>query len=285
MKIKKAVITAAGPAQRELPVQSLIDRDGIKKTVLELLIEESLQAGIEEVGVVVFPGDEKNYTNAIGKYSSQVEFIRQMEPLGYGHSLLTALDFVSNEPFLHLVGDHLYVNQSVKRSAKHLVEIAEKEECSVSTVQPTRESFITNFGVIGGGRVSGTLDLYKIDKVIEKPTPTEAEQKLMVPGLRAGHYLCFFGMHVLTPIVFALLTNDLENSTGKAIGLSKSLNELALKEKYLALEMNELRFDMGARYGLFKAQLALAMSGNDRIQLMGELLEFFTMKDLINKDI
>jgi UTP--glucose-1-phosphate uridylyltransferase len=284
MKVKKAVITAAGPAQRELPIQSLIDRDGIKKTVLELLIEESLQAGIEEIGVVVFPGDEKNYANAIGKYASQVEFIRQNEPLGYGHSLLTAAAFVSSEPFLHLVGDHLYVNRSSKRCAKHLVEVAEKEECSVSTVQPTRESFITNFGVIGGGRVPGALDLYKIDRVIEKPTPTQAEQKLLVPGLRAGHYLCFFGMHVLTPTVFSLLKNELNNSEGKAIGLSNALNELAAKEKYLALEKNELRFDMGARYGLFKAQLALAMSGKDRDRLMGELLEFFTMKELINKE-
>lgn len=284
MKIKKAVITAAGPAQRELPIQSLIDRDGIKKTVLELLIEESLQAGIEEIGIVVFPGDEKSYSNAIGKFSSQAEFIRQNEPLGYGHSLLTASAFVSNEPFLHLVGDHLYVNRSAKRCAKHLVEVAEKEECSVSTVQPTRESFITNFGVIGGGRIHGSLDLYKIDRVIEKPTPTQAEQKLLVPGLRAGHYLCFFGMHVLTPTVFSLLKSELNNSGGKPIGLSNALNELATKEKYLALEKNELRFDMGARYGLFKAQLALAMSGKDRNRLMGELLEFFTMKELLNKE-
>jgi UTP--glucose-1-phosphate uridylyltransferase len=283
MKIKKTVITAAGPAQRELPIQSLIDRDGIKKTVLELLIEESIQAGIEEIGVVVFPGDEKSYRNAIGKYASQVQFIRQNEPLGYGHSLLTASEFVSNEPFLHLVGDHLYVNRTTKRCAKHLVEVAEKEECSVSTVLPTRESLITNFGVIGGRRIQGSLELYKIERVIEKPTPTQAEQKLLIPGLRAGHYLCFFGMHVLTPAIFSLLKNDFIKAEGKIIGLSDALNDLAAKEKYLALEKNDLRFDMGERYGLFKAQLALAMSGNDRDRLMGELLEFFTMKELANK--
>jgi UTP--glucose-1-phosphate uridylyltransferase len=284
MKIKKTIITAAGPSQRELPIQSIIDRDGIKKTVLELLIEESIQAGIEEVGVVVFPGDDINYRNAIGKYASQVKFIQQREPKGYGHSLLTAAEFASDEPFLHLVGDHLYVNKSSNRCARHLVEIAEKEACSVSTVQPTRESFITNFGVIGGGRVQGSLDLYKIDRVIEKPTPTLAEQKLLVPGLRAGHYLCFFGMHVLTPAIFSLLKNDLDKSCGQSIGLSNSLNELASIEKYLALEKNELRFDMGERYGLFKAQLALAMSGKDRNKLLGELLEFFTMKELTNQE-
>lgn len=285
MKIRKTVITAAGPSQRELPIQSLIDRDGIKKTVLELLVEESIQAGIEEIGVVVFPGDEKSYRNAIGKYASQVQFIRQNEPLGYGHSLLTASEFASNEPFLHLVGDHLYVNRTSKRCARHLVEVAEKQECSVSSVQPTRESFITNFGVIGGGRVHGSLELYKVDRVIEKPTPTQAEQKLLVPGLRAGHYLCFFGMHVLTPTIFTLLNNDLIKAQGQKIGLSDALNELASREKYLALEKNDLRFDMGDRYGLFKAQLALAMSGKDRDRLMGELLEFFTMKELTNKEI
>jgi len=284
MKIKKTVITAAGPAQRELPIQSLIDRDGQKKSVLELLIEESILAGIEDIAVVVFPGDEINYKSAIGKYANLVQFIRQNEPLGYGHSLLSAFDFVADEPFLHLVGDHLYVNRSAKRCAKHLVEVAEKEACSVSTVQPTRESFITNFGVIGGGRVQGTSDLYKIDKVIEKPTPTQAEQKLLVPGLRAGYYLGFFGMHVLSPLVLTLLRNNLEKACGKPIGLSDALNEMASREKYLALEKNELRFDMGERYGLVKSQLALAMSGKNLDKLLGELLEFFTMKELTHKE-
>jgi UTP--glucose-1-phosphate uridylyltransferase len=72
-------------------------------------------------------------------------------------------------------------------------------------VQPTRESLLPLFGAVGGQRIKGTNDLFQVERVIEKPTPTEAEQSLLVPGLRAGNYLCFFGMHVLSPLVMELL--------------------------------------------------------------------------------
>jgi UTP--glucose-1-phosphate uridylyltransferase len=85
-------------------------------------------------------------------------------------------------------------------------------------------------------------------------------------------------MHVLSPTIMKILANHLEHSNGKAIGLSDALNELAQKEQYMALEINDWRFDMGARYGLLKAQLALALSGTDRDQVMSELLEFFVTK-------
>ena len=75
----------------------------------------------------------------------------------------------------------------------------------MSAVQATRESLLPYYGTVGGRRVPGRQDLYEIEDVIEKPTPTEAEQRLIVPGLRAGHYLCFFGMHVLTPAVMEIL--------------------------------------------------------------------------------
>ncbi|HOW32338.1 MAG TPA: hypothetical protein PLP88_12310, partial [Bacteroidales bacterium] len=104
--------------------------------------------------------------------------------------------------------------------------------------------------------------------------------KLIIPGLRAGHYLCFFGMHVLSPVVMEILGNKISNLSGNRIGLSEALNELAAREQYLALEKNDLRFDIGSRYGLLKAQLALALTGNDRDQVMSELLEFFTMKSM-----
>ncbi|HEY5511718.1 MAG TPA: hypothetical protein VIK10_11900, partial [Prolixibacteraceae bacterium] len=125
-----------------------------------------------------------------------------------------------------------------------------------------------------------TNDLYLIDKVVEKPTPTLAEQKLIIPGLRAGHYLCFFGMHVLSPAIMSILDKNLKAANGNKIGLTDTLNELALKEQYLALEKNDWRFDMGTRYGLLKAQLALALSGNDRDQVMSELLEFFAVRNM-----
>ncbi len=279
MQIKKALITAAGPDQRQLAIQTLVDRDGNRKTVLEILIEEARQAGIEEIAVVIHPGDLAVYKGLVHG-NRQIHFIEQDKPLGYGYAVWSGASFVGNDYFMHLVGDHLYVNRSEVPCAKHLADVARQNSCSVSAVTPTRENVITNYGTIGGKRVHPTTDIYQIDKVIEKPTPTLAEQKLIIPGLRAGHYLCFFGMHVLSPTVMEILGNKVRNLDGKRIGLSEALNELASREQYLALEKNDLRFDIGSRYGLLKAQLALALSGNDRDQVMAELLEFFTMKNM-----
>ncbi len=274
MQIKKALITVAGADQRKLPIQSLVDRDGNRRTVLEILIEEVRQAGIEEIGVVVHPGDINVYSEIVAG-DQQVHFIEQDKQLGYGYAVLCGASFIGNEYFLHLVGDHLYVNRTNVLCANHLTEIAKQNKCSVSAVTSTRENLIPNYGTIGGKRVHSTGNLYIIDKVIEKPTPTIAEQKLIIPGLRAGHYLCFFGMHVLSPNLMSILEQNLKRANGNKIGLSDSLNELAQKEQYLALEKNDLRFDIGARYGLLNAQLALAISGVDRDQVMTDLLDFF----------
>jgi len=280
MKVQKAVITAAGPDQRKLPMQTLIDRDGAEKSVLEILIEEIRSAGIREIAVVVYPGDEESYKRIAGPHVDQVQFLHQENSLGYGHAILTASSFTGQEPFLHLVGDHLYVNRTEKGCASKLIEYAQHESCSVSAVQATRESLIPHYGVVGGARVQGKSDIYKIDKVIEKPTPTEAEQKLIVPGLRAGYYLCFFGMHVLTSTVMDMLKAGYNAGNQGKLNLSSALNELSQKEKYMALEISDFRFDLGVKYGLMKAQLALAISGKERDRLLSELLEFFMVRDM-----
>lgn len=279
MQIKKALITAAGPDQRKLAMQTLVDRDGNRKTVLEILIEEARQAGIEEIAVVIHQGDLDVYNHLVVN-DRQVHFIEQDKPLGYGYAVGCGASFVGHEYFLHLVGDHLYVNRSDMPCARHLVDVARQHNCSVSAVTPTRENLIPHYGTVGGKRIHATTDLYLIDKVIEKPTPTLAEQKLIVPGLRAGHYLCFFGMHVLSPMIMEILGRKIANLNGHTLGLSEALNELASREQYLALEKNDWRFDTGSRYGLLKAQLALALSGDDRDQLMSELLELFVMKNI-----
>ncbi len=279
MEITKAVITAAGPNQRKLPLQTLIDREGKEKSFLGLLIEEVLAAGIHDICVVIQPGDENAYREVIGDHALSVTFLPQKKPLGYGDALYSANPFTGKDPFLHLVGDHLYVNRKGESCAKHLVEFAGRQACAVSAVQPTHESLIPNFGVVGGKRLQGVTDVYQIENVIEKPTPTVAEQKLLVPGLRAGHYLCFFGMHVLTPAVMKFLGEELKAGKDRKTDLSGALNKLARTEQYLALEKNDLRYDMGEKYGLLKAQLALALYGKERDRVLNELVEFFATKD------
>ena len=273
MRIRKAVITAAGQSQRALPLQTLIDRDGQEKPVLRILIEQALAANIEHVCVVVWPGDEGRYAQAAGPHAASVQFVAQPAPTGYGQAILCAHPFTGGDPFLHMVGDHLYVTTGGKLSAQRLVELAEAEECSVSGVQATRESLLPRFGTVSGRRVAGRSDLYRVDTVIEKPTPTEAEQRLMVPGIRAGYYLCFFGIHVLTPVVMDLLANG-------ASTLSAALAELARREQYLVLEDEGRRYDLGAPYGLLIAQLALALNGHDRAQVLSQMLELLADREL-----
>ncbi len=271
MRVRKAVITAAGPNQRSLPLQRLVDRDGIEKSVLQILVGEVLRAGIEEICVVLQPGDEDAYQRVAGGH--RLVFARQAEPRGYGHAVLCARDFTGRDPFLHLVGDHLYVSPNAKSCAQELVELAEAEACAVSAVQATRESLLPHYGTVGGKRLPGRPGLYRIDTVIEKPTPTEAEQRLIVPGLRAGYYLCFFGMHVLTPAVMEILCTQPVGAP-----LSPALAELARHEQYVALESASRRYDVGARYGLMTAQMALALSGADRDEVLSQMVELLALR-------
>lgn len=281
MKITKAVITAAGRSQRTLPLQTLIDRDGAPKAVLRIIVEEVLSAGIEEICVVVCPGDEAAYAEAVGEHAGRLTFVQQTGPVGYAHAIRCAEPFVNRQPFLHLVGDHLYVSRGQASCAQQLVETAQAEACAVSAVQASRESLLPYYGVVGGRRVAGRTDLYVVEDVIEKPTPTEAEQRLIVPGLRAGHYLCFFGMHVLTPTVMELLAAHIAaTGDGSGAAFSQSLAELARRERYLALERPWWRHDVGVKYGLLIAQMALALSGKDRDEVLAQLLELLAGREM-----
>lgn len=277
MEIKKAVITAAGRNQRTLPLQTLVDRDGAQKTALAIIIEEVCRAGIDELCIVIAPGDQAAYTTAAATHAPRLKFVEQNEPLGYGHAIHCAREFVGRDPFLLLVGDHLYLSHASTSCAQQLVEVAAAESCAVSAVQSTHESKLPYYGTVGGRLVSPKQRIYEVEDVVEKPTPTEAEQRLIVPGLRAGHYLCFFGMHVLTPTLMELLS-DLLGSAKKGVHLSTALARLAHSERYLACELNGRRFDIGAKYGLLIAQLAFALAGKDRDEVLSGLVELLAIK-------
>jgi UTP--glucose-1-phosphate uridylyltransferase len=269
MNIPKAVVTAAAPSQRSLALQTVIDRDGHEKSVLRIIVEEIRRANVDEIAVVIAPGDEAAYARSAGDRT--VRFIDQVEPAGYANALYAARDFVESDAFLHLVGDHLYIDGRGASCARRLVDVAGAEGCSVSAVQATRETQLANYGAVGGQRLPGKQNLYRIEKVLEKPTPTQAEQTLNVSGLRAGHYLCFFGMHVLTPYFMELLAKRARD--GSKVTVSSTLAELAQREQYLALDLMSRRYDVGVKYGLFQAQLALALSGRDRDLVLAQLVE------------
>lgn len=280
MKITKAVITAAGRNQHLLPLQTLVDRDGDAKSALGIALEEAVSAGVERICVVVCPGDAEAYARAAGSLGGRLVFVEQGTPRGYGHALLCAREFTGGDPFLHMVSDHLFLSSGAKRCAQQLVEAAVAENCSVSAVQATRENLLPHYGVVGGRRMPEGGGLYLVERVCEKPTPTQAEQELIVPGLRAGHYLCFFGLHVLTPAVMEILERQLA-AAGKAgtISLSGALNELAARERYLALEIQGRRFNLELKYGLFLAQLAMALDGRDRTEVLAQMLELMAVRE------
>jgi UTP--glucose-1-phosphate uridylyltransferase len=279
VNVTKALITAAGKHQRTLPLQTLVDRDGSPKTALQIIVEEALAAGVERVGVVILPGDEGAYASAAGPHASRIEFIPQNQPIGYGHAVWCGRKFVGDAPFLLLVGDHLYVSRDGGGCARQLVEMSQSHACSVSAVQATPESKLPYYGAVGGRLVGGQSGVFEVAEVLEKPTPTEAEQRLIVPGLRAGHYLCFFGMHVLTPMVMDLLGTMLSEQRGsKSLPLSPALAALARRERFLAFEVRGRRYDIGARYGLLIAQLALAFEGKDRHEVLAALVELLAAR-------
>lgn len=273
MPIQKSVITAAAPNQNRLPLQQLVDRNGQEKTALQLIIEETVAAGIDEVCVIIQPGDREAYQAATSMQIGNLHFVEQPEPLGYADAVYRAKSFVDGKSFLHLVGDHLYLSNTGIPCAKQLVNMATEHGCCVSAVQSTRENNLPYFGIVSGSPTPRTDGLYQIDRVAEKPTPTYAEQELVTPGLRAGHYLGFFGMHVFTGDIMELIGQLLDSKTVAQPTLSDAVAMLVNRGKYLAYRLDGTRHNLGIRYGLLKAQLAIGLSGKDRDEILVEMID------------
>ncbi|GAB3533887.1 sugar phosphate nucleotidyltransferase [Pontibacter brevis] len=305
MRIKKAVITAAARGERLYPVADtiqkamlpIIDIDGLHKPVIQIIAEEAFASGIEELCVICAPGDGERYISAfaslrdnlvksfkgvdwakeeaekVDQLLSRVQFAEQEEPLGYGHAVYCAREFVNNEPFLLLLGDYLYVSNLLqKRCAAQLIELASQENCSVSAVNPTIEHQIGRYGTLTGKQLPGNAGVYQIDKIMEKPSLSVAELELQTPGLRVGYYLCFFGMHVFTPAIFDILEKHVARD-GSNILLTPALQELAETDKYLALEVKGNRYDLSKKLGWLQAQIALGLAGQAHDETLTSMVD------------
>lgn len=274
-----AVITAAAPGQRHLLHQTLAKADARLETVAQFAVDLLMPSGreplVDRVAIIIPKGDRDRFSQLVDQRQS-LTLIEQEPPLGYVQALYQAREFVGNSPFLHLVGDHFYMANTAPpwTLVQTMIETFRREATTLSAVQPTRETQLPFFGAVGGTpkpNVQGQ-PLYLIDTVIEKPTPTEAEQRLIVPGLRAGHYLCFFGMHIFTPTLMQVLEEGIRKGNPPA-SLSEALQQLARREPLLATILPGIRFDLGARYGILQAQLALALNGPDREEILSLILE------------
>jgi len=311
MEIRKAIITAAGRGARLYPaattvdkgMQPLVDVDGLTKPSLQIIAEEALHSGIEQVAVVCAPGDEPAYrqrfdalrTNLLEAYPNvawaqdeavriddlmgRLTFCVQHEPGGYGHAVLAARDFAGDDGFLLLLGDHLYLSHRTgERCAAQLLAVAKSKKCSIAAVQATPEHLVGRYGTIRGKRITGGEGLYTIDHVLEKPSVSLAELELHTPGLRAGHYLCFFGMHVFAPGFYAMLeeavAEDLntETTSTKDRQLTNAIRQSSARGPHMALEIQGRRYDTGAPFGILNTQLALAMAGPERDLVLRNLI-------------
>jgi len=271
MKISKAVITAAGPDQTHLPLQTIVTPTGEAKPMLALLLDDAVAAGISQIALVIAPGTEADYRSAAQEHVDKVTFIEQSSPNGFAHAVACAKKFTGDDRFLLLLGDHIYLNPTGPSCVSQLLDAAAETDGPISAVQPTHESLLPYYGTIGGQRIPGSDHLLEVSIALEKPTPTVAEQELIIPGLRSGQYLCYFGMHILTPSVMAQIEKDLAG--GEKLPLTPALNAISASERYLSCQIQGRRFDLGSSYGLLRANLGMALAGPDRDEVMTSIIE------------
>jgi UTP--glucose-1-phosphate uridylyltransferase len=308
MKVRKAVITAAGRGTRQYPASTtvqkemfpLVDTDGLTKPTVQIIAEEALDAGIEELCIVTAPGDEEMYrkhfhglsedllpafkgkewalreSEQLNRIERSLHFTTQPSPEGYGHAVYCAREWVGDEPFLLLLGDHVYTSSDParRRCARQVVEVFERTGQTVSSVKRTAERLLHLFGTVRGAPVEGEERLYRVEAMVEKPSPERAATDLRTPGLAAGEYLCFFGMHVFTPEIFECLAYNIQHDIREKgeFQLTSAQAMLSEREPYLAFEALGERYDMGVPFGLAETQLALALHSPMREEMIASLI-------------
>jgi UTP--glucose-1-phosphate uridylyltransferase len=313
-KVRKAVITAAGRGTRQYPASTavqkemfpLVDRDGLTKPVIQIIGEECIDSGIEEICIITQPGEEKQYreyfkrldndmvksfrgkdwaileSEKLGAFGERLHFAEQHSPEGFGHAVYQAKNFVGSEPFLLLLGDHVYISDIKDRCARQLIKVYEQYMLdTVTGVQPTIEKQLHLFGTIKGAPIEPAKGIYKAELIIEKPSIEVAREKLASPGLPAGNYLAHFGMHVFSPRIFDSLEYLIKNNLREKgeIQLTAAQEHLRQQtDKYWCLITQGQRYDTGIPYGLMETQLALALNGIHRTDICEAIARILAMQ-------
>jgi UTP-glucose-1-phosphate uridylyltransferase len=276
-KIRKAVIPAAGFGTRLFPATKatkkelfpIVDRDGIAKPAILIIVEEALEAGIEEVIIIVqkhdledfrslfneqisienynkLPPHFQEYSRRLLEIGRRVTFVVQNAQEGFGHAVYCARDAVGNEPFLLMLGDHIYRSDGETSCARQLLEAYQRHGQSLVGMRRTSEDEIGSFGTITGVWLEDER-LLSISEFAEKPTPDYARTNLRVPGLPAGEYLTLFGQYIVKPKLFDYLKEHIENNVREhgEFQLTSTLDRLRQEDGFLGLIINGKRFDIG----------------------------------------
>ncbi|MDR1782492.1 MAG: UTP--glucose-1-phosphate uridylyltransferase GalU [Bacilli bacterium] len=275
MKVKKAIIPAAGLGTRFLPATKSIPKEMLPIVdipTIQYIVEEAVASGIEEI-IIITSSSKASLENHFdvnfeletrlkisGKDKecqmirdianmAKIIYVRQKEPKGLGHAILCAKEIVKDEPFAILLGDDVVVNKE-KPALKQLIDAYEKTNSSILGVQFVEDSQIDKYGVIG---IDNKLDdrLFKMNSMIEKPSLSQAPSNYAV-----------LGRYVLTSTIFEILENT-KPGKGNEIQLTDGLVTLLEKESIYAYNFEGTRYDVGDKFGYLKAQIDFALNRDD----------------------
>ena len=250
----------------------VVGPDGIARALIHYHLLELVAAGVEEICIIVQPGDDKpirdylegppsEYLQRLAKYPSLLAEAKQMKELsqrvtfaiqhqqeGYGHAVFQTKQFANGERVLLCLGDHLFRGSTVSPYRELADAASFSGGKSVSAVNAIGPGELKGFGTIAGKRRGSHPRLIDVSLIIEKPDVAVARQRLRVDGLRDDVFLGWFGMHLLAPGIYDILEEMIRNNTrdNGEFQLTRAQEIQRQREGYLALEMlNARRFDFG----------------------------------------
>jgi UTP--glucose-1-phosphate uridylyltransferase len=298
MKIKKAIIPAAGLGTRFLPATKAMPKEMlpiVDKPAIQYIVEEAVASGIEDIIIVTGRNKraiEDHFDNAPelehnlyikGKtklleevrkstHLAEIHFIRQKAPLGLGHAVWCARKFIGNEPFAILLGDDLFRGE--KPGIKQLIEQYEMTSSSVIGVQEVPHEQTHRYGIIDPIYEKQNGRLYPVNKFVEKPAPGTAPSNLAI-----------IGRYVLTPEIFDFLESQ-EKGTGGEIQLTDAIQKLNQKQDVFAYHLDGVRFDTGEKLGYLETICSFALEnpeiGDDVYNMLKNLVAAYENKNILN---
>ena len=282
MKIRKVVIPAAGLGTRFLPATKAQPKEMlpiVDKPTIQYIVEEAVASGIESIIIITGKSKraiedhfdssveletelEKKHKTELLKVSQDISnmvnlyYVRQKHPLGLGHAVLCAKDFIGNEPFGVMLGDDIMVSE--KPVLKQLIEEYERQNATVIGVKQVAHDEVNKYGVIKTLSDSGKL--HKIEDLVEKPPIAEAPSNLAV-----------MGRYVISPSIFPMLEKTGEGAGGE-IQLTDALRLRLTSEQIYGYEFEGKRYDTGDKLGFLKATVDFALARDDLREGFAEYL-------------
>lgn len=274
MKPKYAVIPLAGLATRLYPVTKIVPKallpipgkDGSLRPTVDWIVREAVDSGVEEIILVVSPRDGElitkyfteqppenvesvagerilNAWNELKDLGDRLRFIYQQEPAGFGDAVLQAKEIVGSEPFVLLLGDHLYKSHSAISCVQQVLKVGEEFGKGVLGVRRRNESEIHQYGVVGVRAIANEITIYELTDMREKPTLSAETATLRIPGNKP-EYFCVFGIYLLPGQFMNYLENAKQLSTTE-LDLSAALQTWIHQDGGFAYEVAGDFFDVG----------------------------------------